>query len=77
LNKTSAKTLASAFGDDTEDWRGREIVLFEAMVDFQGKTVATIWCMAAPKAADLDDEIPFWARRARTQCSTLKNLRDS
>lgn len=29
------------------------------MVDFQGKTMATIRCMAAPKAADLDDEIPF------------------
>lgn len=42
LNKTNANNITSMFGDDTDDWNGKEIVLFEAMVDFQGKTVAAI-----------------------------------
>jgi hypothetical protein len=32
LNKTNANTIANVFGDDTEDWRGGEIVLFETTV---------------------------------------------
>jgi hypothetical protein len=64
LNKTNANTIASAFSDDTQDWRGGEIVLFETAVDFQGKTMPTIRCRALPrksdaKAEDIDDEIPF------------------
>ena len=42
LNKTNANNIASAYGDNTDDWQDVEIVLFEAMVDFQGKTVAAI-----------------------------------
>lgn len=42
LNKTNASNIATVYGDDTDDWRGQEIVLFEAMVDFQGKTVPAI-----------------------------------
>jgi hypothetical protein len=64
INKTNAKTIANAFSEDTEDWRGGEIVLFETPVDFQGKTMPAIRCRVPPrksesKAADLDDEIPF------------------
>ena len=42
LNKTNATNIAHLYGDDTDDWAGREIVLFPAMVDFQGKTVEAI-----------------------------------
>jgi hypothetical protein len=58
LNKTNANNIAVVYGDDTEDWSGREIVLFEAMVDFQGKTVAAIR-VRAPQAKDRrpDDRI--------------------
>lgn len=41
-NKTNANNIAYLYGPDTDDWRGCEITLFEAMVDFQGKTVAAI-----------------------------------
>ncbi len=73
LNKTNANNIASAYGDDTETWQGKEIVLFEAMVDFQGKTVAAIR-VRPPRAADkaesgpiqrqtiseaMNDEVPF------------------
>jgi hypothetical protein len=42
LNKTNANNIATIYGDDTDSWRDQEIVLFEAMVDFQGKTVPAI-----------------------------------
>ena len=47
LNKTNASNIAAIYGDDTEDWRDQEVVLFEAMVDFQGKTVPAIRVKAA------------------------------
>ena len=42
LNKTNANNIAHLYGPDTTDWEGREITLFEAMVDFQGKTVPAL-----------------------------------
>lgn len=51
LNKTNASNIAAAYGDETEDWKGQQIVLFEAMVDFQGKTVPAIR-VRAPQAKD-------------------------
>ena len=38
LNKTNANNVAVLYGDDTDDWGGQPVELFEAMVDFQGKT---------------------------------------
>lgn len=71
LNKTNANNISQAYGDDTEGWAGRELVLFEAMVDFQGKTVAAIR-VRTPQAKDkqpippnqpmreaMSDEVPF------------------
>lgn len=51
LNKTNANNIAIAYGDDTDDWTGKEIVLFPAMVDFQGKTVPAIR-VRQPRASD-------------------------
>jgi len=73
LNKTNANNIALIYGPDTDDWAGHEIVLFEAMVDFQGRTVAALRVRApqpkdkpkaavqAPKAHPeaIDDDIPF------------------
>jgi arabinogalactan endo-1,4-beta-galactosidase len=64
LNKTNANAISAVYGDDTDNWRGGEIVLFQTMVDFQGKTMAAIRCRALarkpePERAELDDEIPF------------------
>src|SRR6185503_10037910 len=42
LNKTNANNIAIAYGDDTDEWHGKEVVLYEAMVDFQGRSVAAI-----------------------------------
>lgn len=64
LNKTNAGNIASAYGDDTDDWKGQQIVLFEAMVDYQGKTVAAIR-VRQPMAKDRP------AQRARPQASEM------
>jgi hypothetical protein len=39
LNKVNANNIKAMFGPMTETWIGKQIVLFEAMVDFGGKTV--------------------------------------
>lgn len=51
LNKTNAQNIAVVYGDDTNDWTEQEIVLFPAMVDFQGKTVEAIR-VRAPQPKD-------------------------
>jgi arabinogalactan endo-1,4-beta-galactosidase len=54
LNKTNSNTIAMMHGYETEDWSGKSITLVEAMVDFQGRTVAAIRVYAqrvAPPAA--------------------------
>lgn len=51
LNKTNAQNIAIVYGDDTNDWRDQELVLFPAMVDFQGKTVEAIR-VRAPQPKD-------------------------
>jgi hypothetical protein len=65
VNKTNANTIAEAFGDDTQDWRDGEIVLFEASVEFQGKMMPGIRCRVPPRKPEPkptemdDDDIPF------------------
>lgn len=71
LNKTNWNNIAKVYGDESDDWAGQEIVLFEAMVDFQGDTVPSIRVRGpsrtpppknAPVTASSDapnDDIPF------------------
>ena len=42
LNKTNSTNIAIAYGDETDEWVGKEVILFEAMVDFQGRSVPAI-----------------------------------
>jgi arabinogalactan endo-1,4-beta-galactosidase len=51
LNKTNANNIAAIYGPETEDWVGQPIVIFEAMVDFQGKTVPALR-VRAPQPKD-------------------------
>ena len=51
LNKTNANNIAIAYGDDTDEWHGKEVILYEAMVDFQGRSMAAIR-IRAPAAKD-------------------------
>ena len=36
-NKTNANRIAFTYGDDTDGWIGRPIILYGEVVDFQGK----------------------------------------
>jgi hypothetical protein len=51
LNKTNAGNIAAAYGDETDDWQGKELVLFPAWVDYQGKSVEAVR-VRAPTAKD-------------------------
>ncbi len=42
LNKTNAQAIVEDYGDDTEAWTGREIVLFIQKVTYQGKLTPAI-----------------------------------
>ena len=44
LNKTNSKVIAMAYGDDTDAWRGKPLILFPAMVEFKGDMVEAIRC---------------------------------
>lgn len=39
LNKTNGKVLAKAFGDDSRDWVGHDIVIYKSTTEFQGDIV--------------------------------------
>lgn len=75
LNKTNCKALEAALGsDDTDDWIGRQIVLFSAQVDFQGRTVDAIRvherktkALAKQPARDVTPPAPPARRPAITQ----------
>ncbi len=74
-NKTNSNRIAAAYGDETEGWIGKEIILYPEEVTFQGKTMEAIRVrpparkpisqQAAPKAGngsrddDMNDAIPF------------------
>lgn len=42
MNKVNLKKIIEQFGDESDDWVGRQIVLYEAMVEFQGETVPAL-----------------------------------
>jgi hypothetical protein len=66
LNKTNINNIISLYGEETNDWNGKEITLFPSMVDYQGKTVEAVRVkgpmrVAAPRR---EDPISSGPRRA-------------
>ena len=51
LNKTNASNIAKAYGDETEDWTGKPLVLFTAWVDYKGESVEAVR-VRAPQPKD-------------------------
>jgi hypothetical protein len=69
LNRTNANTIVDAYGDESDDWAGKPIVLVPTPVQYAGKVTEGIR-VRLPKATDkpaakgfgkeaLDDGIPF------------------
>lgn len=55
LNRTNARKLAGAYGDDMDSWLNKEIIIYPDVVEFQGKPVDAIRCRPVlPTAADGD-----------------------
>jgi hypothetical protein len=74
LNITSIRVLEQAFGGDTDDWKGKQVIVYtDPNVSFGGKVVGGLRLRipkqkAAPKASqaatkpndeEFDSEIPF------------------
>lgn len=67
LNVTSIRVLEQAFGDESDDWKGKKVMVYvDPNVSFQGKVVGGLRLrppkkQPAPKAADeeFDSEVPF------------------
>jgi hypothetical protein len=56
MNKTNAKAVAKALGNETSAWRGKAIVLVPAQVDFKGDIVDAIRVRpASPQEAPAPD----------------------
>src|SRR5690349_5780858 len=61
LNKTKNNFLIDAFGDDTDGWSGKKIVIQEGVTQFQGKQMACIDFRKPkmPVKEEMNDEVPF------------------
>ena len=59
LNKTNAGIIASAYGQETDGWNGKEIELRPDKTQFQGQLVDCIRVQVPAVAAGPDDPIPF------------------
>lgn len=49
LNKTRVKKCVELLGEDTDEWVGRKISLYQIDVNYNGKTMPGIAVAAAPK----------------------------
>ncbi len=71
LNKTNFNSIESWYGD-SDDWNGKQIILFDTLVEFKGDMVPALRVRKpaqaaapepapepAPAAPDGDDDIPF------------------
>ena len=61
LNRTNAMAIANRYGDDTDTWTDKEVIVFPDQTMFQGKMVDCIRMrIPVPAATEADDEnIPF------------------
>ena len=59
LNKTNARTIADAYGNDTDNWTGGEINVFSMKVDFQGKLVDGLRVNIPPRQNSAPQQRPI------------------
>jgi hypothetical protein len=48
LNKTNSNTIAGLYGDETDDWKGKKIILYATEVQFQDRMVDAIRVRSKP-----------------------------
>lgn len=59
LNRTNAMTIASKYGEDTENWVDKPVVVYPDVCMFQGKMVDCIRMRIPAEAATPGDDLPF------------------
>jgi len=52
LNQTNNRILREAFGDETDGWAGKIIVLFSSMTDFRGRVTPGLRVRIPPPKGD-------------------------
>jgi hypothetical protein len=73
LNKTNINNIIALYGEETNDWNGKEITLFTSMVDYQGKTVEAIR-VKGPMRADVPRHDPISTSPRRMVGGVSDNL---
>src|ERR1041384_3437644 len=58
LNRTNWNNIALAYGDESDEWEGKTLVLFPATTDFQGRTVDCVRVRPAPGKAVANKPAP-------------------
>ena len=58
LNKTNSNTVAAIYGDETDDWMGQPLTLFEAQVDYQGRQVPAVRVRVPPRQPNRTARFP-------------------
>jgi len=61
LNKTNAETIAGLYGGESDEWRGKELVLFPTDVTFGRERVLAIRVRAPGGAKQAESGAPFGA----------------
>jgi hypothetical protein len=56
LNKTNATKLSAAYGDETDEWAGKDVILYPDQATFQGRVVDCIRVRVPAKVAE-DGEV--------------------
>jgi hypothetical protein len=59
LNRTNAMALASKYGEDTETWVDKDVIVYPDQTLFQGRMVDCIRMRVPAAAATEEDAIPF------------------
>jgi len=59
-NKTNSRTIAAILGDETDEWIGKEITIYnDPTVQMGDQIVGGIRVQYIPKTEGFDDDIPF------------------
>jgi hypothetical protein len=59
LNKTNAESLAEHFGEETDDWTDREVILYPTTTTYLGKRVPCVRVRVETNQEANGEEIPF------------------
>jgi hypothetical protein len=60
LNKTNTNAIADLHGDETDNWKGKEVVLYPTKTEFAGKSVDCIRVKLPEPVVEVAEEpVPF------------------